>query len=55
MIFTIFDQSCGHTAYADDALNAKKMNVKLEGTTKTVGYLLEWEVTKNGIYVYMIQ
>lgn len=30
-IFWFFDQSSGHTAFADDTLNAKKMNVKPGG------------------------
>ena len=30
-MFWFFDQSSGHTAYADDALNAKRMNVKPGG------------------------
>ena len=28
MMFTTFDQSCGYIAYADDALNGKKINFK---------------------------
>ena len=30
-VFWFFDQSSGHTAFADDALNVKKMNVKPGG------------------------
>ena len=31
-VYWFFDQSSGHTAFADDALNAKKMNVKPGGS-----------------------
>ena len=30
-VFLLFDQSSGHTAFAEDALNANKMNVKPGG------------------------
>ena len=36
-VYWFFDQSSGHTAFADDALNAKKMDVKPGGTTKNEG------------------
>ena len=31
MFFWFFDQSSGHMAFAEDALNAKKMNAKPGG------------------------
>jgi len=39
-VFWFFDQSSGHTAFANDALNAKKMNVKLGEHNQRCGILI---------------